>query len=346
MDMTVNNISTILRTTSDVLFFDGAMGTELEKRGVDVSNPLWSTIALLNNPSTIKEIHMDYLKSGSNILITSTYQTSIRGLIQYDKLYFSVKQNCDDVINKSVELANNAKIEYLQNQIQNQIQNQKTIKPLFIAGSIGPYGAFLSDGSEYTGNYGDISIGELKKFHYERLKLLILNKNCDFLILETMPNFLEIKVLTELIEVDLKQKLSVNKPYILSVSIKDPYHLADGTSISLVTDYLNNKNFFDDGNLISIGSNCLPLKNSVSFIKNLKNAIPDGFPISIYPNSGEIYDGVKKSWSPDSEILGKEKLDQYKLENISKTWVTNGARIIGGCCRVGPQDIKRIVSSF
>jgi homocysteine S-methyltransferase len=70
-----------------VVILDGAMATELEKRGADLNHALWSAKLLIENPSMIKEVHLDYLKAGADVITTASYQASFPGLAKqgYDK---------------------------------------------------------------------------------------------------------------------------------------------------------------------------------------------------------------------------------------------------------------------
>ena len=73
-----------------IILLDGGMGTELQRRGVNTSLPLWSAKALLNSPQTIKEIHHDYLLAGAEIIETNTFRTNHRtlakaGLAEHDE---------------------------------------------------------------------------------------------------------------------------------------------------------------------------------------------------------------------------------------------------------------------
>lgn len=221
------------------------------------------------------------------------------------------------------------------------------IKPL-ISGSVGPYGAFLCDGSEFSGAYNK-SIDFYKEFHRERVSFFLSHPDVDILNIETIPQFGEVKAIVSLIEDDLIPQMqtesgsSSNKKefkYMLSFSIRDPVHLADGTPISKVVEYLNTKtNAFTNKHLVAIGGNCLKLRFSTDFLQNLQQFVPKGFPLVMYPNSGEIYDGVKKDWHVDPELKNDVK---YEWENVVLEWIKYGARIVGGCCRVGTADIERI----
>jgi homocysteine S-methyltransferase len=134
-----------------VVILDGAMATELEKRGADLNHALWSAKLLTENPNLIKQVHLDYLQAGADIITTASYQASFTG-------FFSQGFNSENYF--------------------------KEQKPL-IAASVGPYGASLADGSEYRGDYG-LSVEELMSFHRARMKLLS-ESGAELLACETIP---------------------------------------------------------------------------------------------------------------------------------------------------------------
>lgn len=180
-----------LLTRKQILVLHGPLGTELEYMGYDVSGKLWSAKYLLEKPEVIQELHEIYLNNGSNILTTSTYQATIPGL---EAAGLNPEQAAN-IIRLTVQLANQARDNYWQ-RLSSEAQ-QQSVYPL-ISGDVGPYAAYLADGSEYTGQYGDATIQDLKDFHRIRIQLF-LEQGVDMLALETIPNRLEVQALTELL---------------------------------------------------------------------------------------------------------------------------------------------------
>ncbi|KAM3933569.1 uncharacterized protein RB166_001327 isoform 3-T3 [Leptodactylus fuscus] len=126
-----------------VTVLSGGLSTELEAAGLLIQgDPLWSARLLHTNPEAIKTVHTNFLKSGANVLSTATYQASIEGFNQHLGLNF------DDATNLFTVAVQQAK-ESAERFTSQSLEKRK----ITIAGSIGPYGAFLHDGSEYTGNY-------------------------------------------------------------------------------------------------------------------------------------------------------------------------------------------------
>ncbi len=289
------------------LLLDGGLSNELERQGCDLNHKLWSAQFLDANPEAIIEAHLSYLKSGAQCITTSSYQASVVGFMDmgYDRA------NAEALILKSVALAKEALERY------NALGNSRA--ELLIAASIGPYGAYLSDGSEYRGNYG-VSDETLRGFHIPQFELLDSSK-AHFFACETIPSFQESKVLAEILR-------ETKKPAWISFSCKDTQCINDGTPIEECAMYLA-----DHPNIFAIGVNCTPPTYISGLIKNLKKK-SGSKKIVIYPNSGEVFNAESKTW------LGMA--DPKSYSTMVKEWLALGADIIGGCCRIGPEHIKGI----
>ncbi|GMG33571.1 unnamed protein product [Ambrosiozyma monospora] len=216
-----------IKTNPKPLVLDGAMGTELERRGVNVNDKLWSGLALINNPDKISQLYQDYLKAGADIITTATYQLSTQALKDHGF-------NQIDVYDSAIKVSADSKQAFYADDANERRQ-------IYIAGSVGPYGAFLADGSEYTGNYRGVSETELAHFHEFRLNYLFDSPQVDFITFETIPKFEEIKVLVNLMkQLNCNTNNSKNpKPYTLSMTCNDAETLADGSSFTTVLQWLN-----------------------------------------------------------------------------------------------------------
>lgn len=290
------------------IIIDGALASELQRRGCDLNDSLWSAKVLIEQPDLIRQVHYDYFKAGADCATTASYQASPLG---FAKKGISLDESIR-LIKKSVELAQQAKEQYL-----DQIGKNK---PLFIAGSVGPYGAYLADGSEYTGNY-QLSEDEFIKFHQIRIQALI-DAKADILACETLPNFAEIKALVKV----LKQYPSMTAWF--SFTLKDANHLSDGTPLKEVIDYLNNVD-----QVVSVGINCIALEEVTAALTVLQTLTRK--PLIVYPNSGEQYDPTTKQWH-------KNHQHNCTFKNQLPTWLKLGAKLIGGCCQTTPKDIAEI----
>lgn len=290
------------------IIIDGALASELQRRGCDLNDSLWSAKVLIEQPDLIRQVHYDYFKAGADCATTASYQASPLG---FAKKGISLDESIK-LIKKSVELAQQAKEQYL-----TQIGKNK---PLFIAGSVGPYGAYLADGSEYTGNY-QLSEKEFIEFHQIRIQALI-DAKADILACETLPNFAEIKAIVKV----LKQYPTMTAWF--SFTLKDANHLSDGTPLKEVIDYLNNVD-----QVVSVGINCIALEEVTAALTVLQTLTRK--PLIVYPNSGEQYDPTTKQWH-------KNHQHNCTFKNQLPTWLKLGAKLIGGCCQTTPKDIEEI----
>lgn len=289
------------------LILDGGLSNVLEELGCDLNHELWSAKLLIDQPELIIKAHLAYLKAGAQCLTTSSYQATIKG---FERIGLS-RSNAIKMILRSVELAQEARSIFLRESQESQI--------IYLAASIGPYGAFLADGSEYKGNY-NITDKELREFHAEKISILE-STGVDFLAFETIPSLLEVKVLSQLLRAS-------TKPSWVSFSCKDEFHLNDGSKIIEATNLLA-----DNPKIFAIGVNCTSPKYISAIIDSLTQSVPEK-KILVYPNSGEVYHVQSKSW------LGVS--DPFSFEKMAHEWREKGAAIIGGCCRIGPEHIKRI----
>lgn len=290
------------------IVLDGGLATELETQGLRLTTDLWSAALLKSNPSAILAAHRAYLDAGAQCVISASYQASrggfeSRGLSSWE---------ADQLIASSIALAKQARNEYL-------ADCQLEVLPPIVAASVGPYGATLHDGSEYTGLYDRDEDG-LRDFHRERLRLLD-RSGADVLACETIPSLPEARALASLLQ-------DVDSPAWISFSCRDSKHICDGTPVREVAEL-----FKEHPNVLAVGVNCTPPEYISALIGELKSVIPDKA-IVVYPNSGETFDATDNSWhgfvSPESCAASAAQ------------WLQAGAQLIGGCCRVGPGQISAI----
>jgi homocysteine S-methyltransferase len=289
------------------ILIDGGLATQCETQGCDLNNSLWSAALLRSQPEAIIAAHRAYLEAGAECIATASYQASRGGFMS---LGVSEKE-ADDLIVRSVDLARQAIAEFCRG-----IGGER--EPWFAA-SIGPYGATLQDGSEYTGDYS-VTSDELRKFHEQRLGLLD-NENPDVIACETIPSLVEAKVLCELLA-------DCRNPAWVSFSCRDGSHISDGTPIKQVAQL-----FVGHPQVMAVGVNCTAPNLMLPLIAELRTAVPDKA-IIVYPNSGEVYDATDNSWS------GTATADECAAASV--TWVDAGAKIVGGCCRMGPEHIREM----
>ena len=304
----------------DVLILHGALGTELEALGYDISGKLWSAKYLLEEPSIIQDIHETYIAAGADLVTTSSYQATLPGLQEAGLSEAEARA----IIAQTVALAKDARDKAW----QSLSEDEKSKRPYpLISGDVGPYAAYLANASEYTGDYGKISKEGLKDFHRPRIAIL-LEQGVDLLALETIPNALEAEALVEL----LAEEFPEAEAY-LSFTIQETDRISDGTSLEAVTDLVNSSEL-----ILALGFNCSsPLLFDAALEK--LSGLTDKYLIT-YPNSGEVYDGQTQTWKP-KDVTAKN------LREHSQAWHEQfQVKILGGCCRTRPNDIKALYQTF
>ena len=293
-----------------IAVIDGAMATELEARGCDLNDALWSARVLLEQPELIRAVHLDYFNNGADIAITASYQATLEG---FAKRGLSREQSIE-LMKKSVQLAKVARDEFWSKE-----ENRNTRVWPLIAGSIGPYGAYLADGSEYRGDY-HLTEEELIAFHRPRIEALIAS-GADLLACETIPCGIEARALIRLLA-EFPQTFAW-----FTFTAKDGEHISNGEKIADVAAFLDKQ-----PQAAAIGINCTSPLYIPSLIREIKKNTSK--PIIVYPNSGEYYSAVTNTWH------GETSSDKFGLQ--SKEWFENGATLIGGCCRTTPGHIHEV----
>lgn len=288
------------------LLIDGAMSTALEQLGADTNNSLWTASVLANQPALVKKVHQEYFKAGARLAITDTYQANVPAFIRNG---YS-KQEAHSLIQRAVALAKEARDEYQQ---ETGIYN-------YVAGALGPYGAYLANGSEYSGDY-HLSTIEYQQFHRPRLTD-ILTVGVDVIAIETQPRLDEV-----LAELDLVKELAPDTLCYVSFSLKDSTRLPDGTPLAVAA-----RTVAKYPNVFAVGVNCIPLEEVTAAIETIHQATDK--PVIAYPNSSATYDPTTKTWSYPH---GRRSLVDYLPQ-----WLAAGLTIIGGCCTTTPQDIAAL----
>ena len=304
---------------NSLLILHGALGTEMEALGYDISGKLWSAKYLLEKSEVIQELHETYVAAGADLITTSSYQATLPGLVEAGL----TEKAAEQIIALTVRLAKAARDKVWG--ALDETEKAKRPYPL-ISGDVGPYAAYLANGSEYSGDYGEITINELKDFHRPRIQIL-LDQGVDLLALETIPNRLETQALIEL----LAEEFPEAEAY-MSFTVQIPDAISDGNSLAEMAKLVSQSN-----QILAVGINCsspLLYNQALSFLKNTGKAL------ITYPNSGEVYDGDSQTWKPRDK-------DALTLVEHSKYWHAHfGVKILGGCCRTRPNDIKALYQEF
>jgi homocysteine S-methyltransferase len=297
-------------TQQPLMVLDGALATELERRGADLHDALWSAKVLMEQPNLIRLVHRDYFEAGADVAITASYQANFDAFAHRGIDAIRAAQYLRD----SVKLAAQAREEFW----AVPANRSGRLLPL-IAASIGPYGAMLADGSEYRGHY-DRSDVELMNFHRPRLEVLT-QCGADVLACETMPSLREALVLARLLA-EFPNALAW-----ISFACMDGAHTCEGQRIAECVSRLD-----DFPQIVSVGVNCTRPEYITSLLRLMRDQTAK--PLLVYPNSGEHYDARARQWTGIA--------DDGAFAEQARGWYELGARLIGGCCRTTPTDIRAI----
>ena len=254
---------------------------------------------LHDDPDAIIQAHLAFFAAGAQVATTASYQASLEGFVRAGM----DKPTAEQMIKRSVRLADQARVRFEDDQDH------------WIAGSVGPYGAALADGSEYRGDY-DVSIDELRQWHRPRIELL-LEAGVDVLAFETIPCLAEVEAL--LAEID-----GSRQPCWLSITCSGDLTRSGepaAEAFALARDVEE---------IIAVGINCIDPADADALVCMASQA--SGKPVVVYPNSGERWDSVAHAWN-DAATFRPEAVGE---------WISRGARLVGGCCRVGPAEIQAI----
>jgi homocysteine S-methyltransferase len=291
----------------DVVVLDGGLATELEARGADLSDDLWSARLLLDDPGLIVDVHRSYVEEGADVVIGASYQASFEGLERRGL----DRPAAAALLERSVELA-----------------REGAAGRALVAASVGPYGAVLANGAEYTGDYGfddqDTARSSLRDFHGPRAEALAA-AGPDVLAIETIPSMVEAEALLRVLDT-----LS-DTPAWISFSCQDGGHLNDGTPFEDAVDLVA-----DHAAVVAVGANC----TSPTAVPRLVEiaATRGNTDVVVYPNRGGVWDARAKRWTGDDLPRG--------LGALAVELRARGARLIGGCCGTGPSDIRNAAAAL
>jgi homocysteine S-methyltransferase len=288
-----------------VVVLDGGLSNQLEAAGYDLGDALWSARLLAEAPEAVTRAHLAYFEAGASVAITASYQATFEGFARYGV----DRDRTAGLLVSSVELAREA---------VRRARERGVSRPLWVAASAGPYGAMLADGSEYRGRYG-LSVAELADFHRPRLEVLAAARP-DVLALETVPDTDEARAL-------LRAVRGLGVPAWLSYTVagtrtRAGQPLEEAFALAAEAE-----------EIVAVGVNCCApadVEHAVALAAEVT-----GKPVVAYPNSGETWDAEAAAWTGAVTFTPE----------AVRGWRRAGARLIGGCCRVGPEGVRGVVDA-
>lgn len=289
---------------------DGGMATELERRGFDLSGPLWSAHVLDQAPEAIQDVHLDYLRAGSDCISTVSYQISSVGFAGLGR------NDAAEALRRSVAVAQEARQHYA----------HENGRPIWLAVSLGPYGAALHNGAEFHGNY-DVSFDQLVGFHRERL-VAIAETDADLVAFETIPSLEEARaILAALTD-------TPNLSAWISFTCRDSVHTAHGEPLAQCARLLD-----PSVQMLALGINCTAPQHVSALLAAAQAETTK--PVIVYPNSGETWDAATRSWQGRRDLAAE--VAAYGAQ--AGQWFAAGAQAVGGCCRTGPEHIRAVAAA-
>ncbi|MFJ8210920.1 homocysteine S-methyltransferase [Streptomyces sp. NPDC096033] len=264
------------------VLLDGGLSNQLADQGCDLSGPLWTGRVLTERPDQVAAAHTAYTRAGAEVLITASYQIG------------------DDpgLLERSVRLADGVA--------------RAAGHGVWVAASVGPYGAVLADGSEYRGRYG-LGRDALAAFHRPRIEAL-LAAGPDVLALETVPDSDEAEALLRVLAgTGARAWLSYT---VAGGRTRAGQPLREAFALAA-----------DAPEVIAVGVNCCDPQDVLPALEAAASVTAK--PLLAYPNDGSVWDAGTRTWhAPASPAPWP-----------AAAWRAAGARLLGGCCRVGPDRI-------
>lgn len=294
------------------VILDGGLATELEARGHDLSDRLWSARLLLTDPDAIEEVHLAYFRAGAQVATTASYQATIPGLTRVGL----DRSRAMATIRRSARLAQRARDRY-------RDEMGDRADALLIAGSIGPYGAMLADGSEYRGDY-DPGPAALRELHRPRIEAL-LDAGVDVIAFETIPTVREAEILVGLLAASgARGWLAYQCRDGLSTAAGEPIEAAVAVTRGLEA-------------VVAVGVNCTAPAHLPALLAAARTATDR--PLIAYPNGGDTWDPASRRWVATGDSGGFDP-------PVVAAWRGIGAEWLGGCCGTGPAEISALAAAL
>ncbi|XP_065291657.2 uncharacterized protein [Dermacentor albipictus] len=309
---------------------DTVIGSDLD------GDPLSTARLLATRPDDIVKAYQDYLSVGCNVLTTCTLRASVQALQEH--LSVSVSE-AEDLIASSVRLARRSALDMPRTLGADDRTHKNKAPPRIsessagsasavrVAGSVGPYGAYLYDGSEYNGSYADrLSCDELLDWHRPRVRCLVRAGGCDLLAFETVPALREALALVRLL-----REFPGARAW-LSFSCQNERLTAKGESVAGAVRACLAED--SAGQLEAIGVNCCQAHMVAPLLSGVWKA---GRPPLVARPDAEFH---------EARAFGQPPKDRKKLQSQVVEWYGAGVRFFGGCCGTGTDHMAAVVEAL
>ncbi len=296
-----------------MLLLDGATGTELQRRGVDTSLPLWSARALLEAPDVLRAIHRDYAAAGADIITTNTFRTHRRTLARA-----GLGEGARALTPLAVKIAREVA--------------QQGDHEIFVAGSMSPLEDCYSP--QLVPPDGELWIEHAEMAHD------LAQAGCDLLLVETMNTSREAVIAARCAATT---GLPVCVSFVAGLNGLPPDQVDEGAAheaLARVT-LLSGESITGAVQAVQrlrpavILINCVPLAYIDRAFDELRAAHRG--PIGLYANVGHADDRIGWTLTDDVQPAAYAQHARY--------WMQRGAAIIGGCCGTTPDHIAALKDS-
>jgi S-methylmethionine-dependent homocysteine/selenocysteine methylase len=288
----------------DIVVLDGGLATQLEAQGHNLRDSLWSARLLRDEPKAVTTAHRAFFAAGADVAITASYHASYTGFANVG----IDEDEATRLLALSVELARRA---------------QPADRPTFVAGSVGLYGVVWADATEYTGDYRRATDDDIAVEQRRRIRAMV-DAGADLLALETIPSGREAVILGDLLD---------ELPHVeawVTFCCRDGHHLSDGTPIGDAVRAVTRT-----GRVTAVGVNCTAPPHVESLLADARCVT--NLPLVAYPNWGRVWDDRRWDWVGGAGVL------EFPPELLDG-WYAAGARVIGGCCGIGPTGIAGVAA--
>ena len=289
---------------------DGGLATELEARGADLHDALWSAKVLLEQPERIVDVHLAYFEAGADVAIGASYQASEQGFASRG----IDRAGTAALLRRSVELAREARDRLARRPRGPQLVRVRSWRPR--SDPTGPCWPTVRS----TGVTTAWSSTSSSTFHEARLEPLVA-AGPDLLAIETIPAALEVEAVFAALE-----RLGDPVPAWCSVTVRDGRHLADGSTLDEAVTIAEGS-----PSVVAVGVNCSPPDAATEAVAHL--ASTSSLAVVAYPNRGADWDAEAKAWTGGDDV---------DMAAVARDLLDAGAHLVGGCCGTGPDDVRAI----